>query len=59
LPPAWATPLFGSAGSMLARSLRISNRKLKQACGFHPIYPSIREGFRSLAAVPVGDHAFV
>src|SRR5919112_3096432 len=28
-PPAWATPLFGAAGEMLARSLRISNRKIK------------------------------
>ncbi len=59
LPPAWATPLFGSAGSMLARSPRIWNRKLEAACGFRPRYPSVREGFRALAAVPVGDHAFV
>ena len=56
---AWATPLFGSAGSMLARSQRISNRKLKEACNFRPRYPSVREGFRALAAVPIGDHAFV
>jgi 2-alkyl-3-oxoalkanoate reductase len=59
LPPAWATPLFGSAGSVLARSQRISNRKLKEACGFRPRYPSVREGFRALAAVPVGHHAFI
>lgn len=58
LPPAWATPLFGSAGRMLARSQRISNRKLKEACGFRPRYPSIREGFLSLGAVLIGDHAF-
>jgi nucleoside-diphosphate-sugar epimerase len=59
LPPAWATPLFGSAGSMLARSQRISNRKLKEACGFRAQFPSVREGFRALAAVAIGEHAFV
>lgn len=59
LPPAWATPLFGSAGSMLARSQRISNRKLKETCGFRPQFPSVREGFRALAAVAIGEHAFV
>jgi nucleoside-diphosphate-sugar epimerase len=44
-PPAWATPLFGAAGEMLARSLRISNRKLKAETGWTPRYPSVREGW--------------
>jgi nucleoside-diphosphate-sugar epimerase len=44
-PPAWATPLFGAAGGMLARSLRISNRKLKAETGWVPRYPSVREGW--------------
>lgn len=42
--PAWATKLGGSLGETLARSLRISNRKLKQASTWTPAYPSAREG---------------
>jgi 2-alkyl-3-oxoalkanoate reductase len=43
-PPAWATPLFGVARA-LARSLRISNRKLRDETGWRPRYPSVREGW--------------
>jgi 2-alkyl-3-oxoalkanoate reductase len=43
-PPTWATPLFGVAGAM-ARSLRISNRKLREKTGWRPQYPSVREGW--------------
>jgi nucleoside-diphosphate-sugar epimerase len=50
LPPAWAAWLFGSVGALLARSLRISNRKLKQATGWQPKYPSVREGWRAMVA---------
>ena len=42
-PPAWATPLFGVARA-LARSLRISNRRLREETGWRPRYPSVREG---------------
>jgi 2-alkyl-3-oxoalkanoate reductase len=42
-PPSWATPLFGVARA-LARSLRISNRKLREETGWRPRYPSVREG---------------
>ena len=42
-PPDWATPLFGVAGA-LARSLRISNRKLREETGWRPRYPSVLEG---------------
>jgi nucleoside-diphosphate-sugar epimerase len=45
LPPSWLNFLFGSAGEMLARSQRISNRKLRDECGWVPKYPSVREGF--------------
>jgi len=48
LPPAWATFLSGSPGEMLARSLRISNAKLKGATGWSPRHPSVREGFRAI-----------
>jgi 2-alkyl-3-oxoalkanoate reductase len=44
LPPAWLTPVFGSLGATLARSLRISNRKLRDESGWAPHYPSVREG---------------
>ena len=44
-PPGWATPLFGAVGEALARSLRISNRKLRGETGWQPRYPSVREGW--------------
>jgi nucleoside-diphosphate-sugar epimerase len=47
LLPRWATGLFRSVGEMLARSLRISNRKLREASPWAPIYPSAREGWRA------------
>ena len=45
LPTRWATPLAGSVGRLLARSLRISNLKLRNAAGWAPRYRSVREGF--------------
>lgn len=45
LPPSWLTFLFGSAGELLARSQRISNRKLRDECCWAPKYRSVREGF--------------
>jgi nucleoside-diphosphate-sugar epimerase len=45
LLPAWTAYLFGSIGEMLARSLRLTNRKLKQAAGWEPLYRSVREGW--------------
>jgi nucleoside-diphosphate-sugar epimerase len=50
LPPPWLKYLFGSLGEMLARSLRISNRKLRDACGWTPRYPSMREGWPAVVA---------
>jgi 2-alkyl-3-oxoalkanoate reductase len=43
--PSWTTALFGSVGDALARSLRLSNRKLKQQARWSPRYPSVREGW--------------
>jgi putative NADH-flavin reductase len=40
--------LAGSMGEMLARSLRISNRKLRAESGWRPKYPSAREGWRAV-----------
>jgi nucleoside-diphosphate-sugar epimerase len=47
LPP-FVTPLFGSAGSLLSRSLRISNKKLRETSGWAPKYRSVREGFKAV-----------
>jgi len=49
-PPLWITPLLGSLGKMAARSLRISNRKLKTACEWRPKYPSVRHGWPAVVA---------
>jgi 2-alkyl-3-oxoalkanoate reductase len=50
LPPRWLGFLFGSVGEMLARSQRISNRKLREASGWAPKYRSIREGWPAVLA---------
>jgi nucleoside-diphosphate-sugar epimerase len=47
LPPAWTAHLAGSLGRTLARSLRVSNQKLR-AEGWAPRWPSVREGFRAV-----------
>jgi nucleoside-diphosphate-sugar epimerase len=46
LLPEWTAYLFGSLGETLARSLRISNLKLREAAGWTPLYPSVREGWK-------------
>jgi 2-alkyl-3-oxoalkanoate reductase len=48
--PAWATVLFGSVGEAAARSLRLSNRKLKEETGWAPRFPSVREGWPATLA---------
>ena len=50
LAPPWMKYLFGSLGAMLARSVRVSNRKLREECAWVPKYPSVREGWRAVAA---------
>jgi nucleoside-diphosphate-sugar epimerase len=44
--PRWVAKLGGSLGETLARSERISNRKLRTASDWAPRSPSAREGFR-------------
>ena len=46
--PAWIARLGGSLGELLSRSLRISNRKLRAATDWIPIYPSVREGWPAI-----------
>lgn len=48
--PSWAALLMGSLGELMARSERMSNRKLRSTTGWAPRYPSAREGFRATAA---------
>src|SRR5262249_55470552 len=56
LEPPWTKHLFGSLGEMLARSVRVSNRKLREECAWVPKYPSMREGWRAVAAaLPPGE----
>jgi len=50
LPPRWITPLLGSPGEMLARSLRISNRKLRATSTWLPAFPNVRQGWPSAVA---------
>lgn len=50
MQPAWMTRLMGSAGELFSRSVRVSNRKLREASGWAPRYPSIREGWPALLA---------
>ena len=51
--PAWLARLGGSLGELLSRSLRISNRKLREASGWAPAWPSIREGLpAAVSAMP-------
>lgn len=47
-PPPWTARLLGSAGELMSRSQRISNRKLKTQSGWAPGYPSVREGWRAI-----------
>jgi nucleoside-diphosphate-sugar epimerase len=57
LPPPWAASLAGPVGKMLARSLRISNMKLRNR-GWAPKFRSVREGFTAaLAEMNAASHA--
>lgn len=44
-PPRWLSQLLGSLGETIARSQRISNKKLRNASRWSPKYPSIRDGW--------------
>jgi nucleoside-diphosphate-sugar epimerase len=45
LPPVLLAPLMGSVGQILCRSLRISNRKLRQECDWALRLRSVRDGW--------------
>lgn len=46
-PPSWVTKLTGSLGETMARSLRISNAKLRETTGWSPKYLSARDAWRA------------
>jgi nucleoside-diphosphate-sugar epimerase len=49
-PPRWITPVFGSLGDLMGRSLRVSNHKLRAASAWQPKFPSVREGWPAIIA---------
>jgi nucleoside-diphosphate-sugar epimerase len=55
LPAPWMEKLAGSLGETMARSLRISNRKLKSASDWRPRYPSVREGLEAMLTKEKAD----
>jgi nucleoside-diphosphate-sugar epimerase len=46
--PGWATPLGGAVGPTMARSLRISNRKLRETSGWSPRYRTALDGLEAI-----------
>ena len=50
--PGWLAPLAGAVGETMARSLRISNRKMKEAGGWQPRYGTIRDELADLISPP-------
>jgi len=48
--PEWMSKLTGSVGQTLARSQRISNRKLRTSSNWSPKDSSVRQGWRTLVS---------
>ena len=48
--PGWMTKVMGSIGGLLSRSVRVSNRKFREASGWSPRYRSLREGWPATLA---------
>jgi nucleoside-diphosphate-sugar epimerase len=46
--PSWVRYFAGSLGETLARSQRISNRKLRESSSWRPAYPSASEGWKAI-----------
>jgi nucleoside-diphosphate-sugar epimerase len=55
LPKPWRAPrwvagvMIGGPAKYLMQSQRVSNKRFKEATGWAPQYPSVREGFRQVA----------
>ncbi len=53
--PRWLGKIFlGGPANYILNSTRISNKKFKEATGWAPKYPSVREGFKQVAEAGVG-----
>ena len=50
IPPTWVTAMMGSLGDTLGRSQRLSNAKFRQASGWAPKVPSLKEGWKQLVS---------
>jgi nucleoside-diphosphate-sugar epimerase len=56
--PTWLVRLTtGSAAAAVIRSWRVSNQKLRDATGWSPRYPSVREGWPAVAREREASHA--
>jgi nucleoside-diphosphate-sugar epimerase len=56
--PTWLVKLAsGSAAAAVIRSWRVSNKKLRDATGWSPRYPSVREGWPAVAREREASHA--
>jgi 2-alkyl-3-oxoalkanoate reductase len=58
-PPRWITKFMGSIGELLGRSQRISNRKFRDASGWQPEFPSVREGWKAVVQQILGNGQIV
>jgi nucleoside-diphosphate-sugar epimerase len=48
--PAWVAGLMmGGPSKYVMQSMRVSNKRFKEATGWSPQYPSVREGFLQVA----------
>jgi 2-alkyl-3-oxoalkanoate reductase len=57
IAPAGLSKLGGKKASVLARSQRVSNARFRQATGWSPAYPSVREGWPVVVAALQGGHS--
>jgi nucleoside-diphosphate-sugar epimerase len=49
--------MLGGPANYILNSLRVSNKRFKEATGWAPQYPSVREGFPQVAAAMQADEA--
>jgi len=56
IPPRGMARLAGGRAAALARSQRVSNRRFKEATGWSPATPSIREGWPAVVSAITSPH---
>lgn len=55
IPPRWIMKIAGSLGDTLGRSHRLSNARFRQASGWVPRVPSVKEGWQILVGELKGE----